>query len=285
MEIMEDEAGPISASSPLSLTSFGENVYDPAASMDESQSSMNIIILPSVPTHPVSFKTKRITEEEALASDDDDGEDDDENDSDFVESSGGKKRKKAPGTTTSNRSGKSYVKASDKKAEGLIDTVISLHQRGETADGIVVFLKSFNFNDKTLGDLKQSMRRKMASATKGLSASAAAMLTYLSALPNEHPDKTLDLELRNEAMSYEELVKRKSAHDDQIRECELNLAVLKEQSKIYKFACEVHRAKTISRDDAIKFIYNKLGLIEDERFEAMAETISANRTKLFMGSK
>lgn len=245
------------------------------------------IKLPNAPTHTPGEKME-VTDQlrMALASDDDDDDDDedfdaqdDPNDTDFAPAEPEGKAKKRK----SNPNGRTYQKADDVKAEAIIDAVLSLHHRGESGENVKSYVRqsSMNLTDKKIIDLKQAMTRKLTTSTKGFTASATAMLTRLSSLPNDHPDHVLDNQLRDPAVSFEQLSKWKTAHEDDIREIERGLVDMKNQMKLYKFACEVHPSKTVEKRNIISFLRNELVEIENERYNALASSIEMQTLKFY----
>lgn len=227
------------------------------------------IKLPDAPTHTPGLAI-------TLMSDDDDDDDgDDVEDPDFVpaEQQGSSKKRKR----TSNPNGRSYNKVSDKKAQELIDAVQSLHQRGEN-ELIKKFVRSFDFTHKQLGDLKIAMTRKLLTSAKVLTAKSTSTVTYLTSLPNDNPDKILEQQLIDPSLTFAELIKMKSAHEDDIREIEEGLSNLKEQLKIYQLACEVHPEKTTKKEDTIGFIFKELADIEMEKLKELRIANDKKRT-------
>lgn len=241
--------------------------------------------LPSVPTHvpihvPKIYLKKPTIEEELaeamLASDDGSGNDDDDEYSSDVEISGGKNKKRKQ-----NPSGKSYQKVADKKAEQLIETLISMNLRGSNTEQMIEFLRSLNYPDKTLSEIKSSLRKKMSTSIKGLTAKQTSMLKYLSALENDHPDKVLELQLRDPSMTFASLSKMTTEKEDRIARLELELAVEKDELKLHKFFLENHADKTTTRDACMTFLQKTFNKIENERMRAITESVAAKRSAMF----
>ena len=84
------------------------------------------------------------------------------------------------------------------------------------------------------------------------------MVTYLSGLENDLPDKVLEQQLCTHGTTIETLIKLKIEKEDRVRLMELEIKVMKEQLKIHAFAIDTHEDKTMNRDEIVSAIFREM---------------------------
>jgi hypothetical protein len=99
------------------------------------------------------------------------------------------------------------------------------------------------------------------------------MITYLSGLPDEHPDKQLEATIRQS--SYQDLLTATTTLEDKIVEAQRELEFLQDQMKIHRFFADVHPQRTQDQDSCINFIFGELNKMEVERFTQAQQQTSA----------
>ena len=230
---------------------------------EELAHRMQALSLPSVPVHTPGKKLLTVTIEDDDGDDDDDGVGE-ENDEDYEEIPSKKRGKEQ--NTSSRKAGRVYKKSADTLAKQLVDSLLAMVHRGQTAEDCALFLRNMKQlkDGRAIANAKLSLQRMISYSNKTATATETAMIVHLSGLSDDHPDKRLELTIRES--SYQDLLTTTVALENKIMDAQRELDVLQDQMKIHKFFANVHPQRTQDQDSCINFIFGELNKMEVERF-------------------